>query len=85
MSTFIEQITNDPDSFGTKLKLKETFDSIMREAKQRLPPTHPERIKVIMIDSIKSVLLCLYICVDFSFFGICSAYLFNNAHVHLIN
>ena len=46
MSAFIEQVSNDPDSFGTKLKLKEAFDSVMREAKQRLPPTHPERIKV---------------------------------------
>ena len=60
LSTFIEQVTNDPDSFGTKLKLKETFDSIMREAKQRLPPTHPERIKVSMIYSIKSALLAMY-------------------------
>ena len=60
LSTFIEQVTNDPDSFGTKLKLKEVFDSIMREAKQWLPPTHPERIKVNMIDSIKCTLLFGY-------------------------
>ena len=46
LSAFIEQVSNDPDSFGTKSKLKDAFDSIMREAKQRLPPTHPERIKV---------------------------------------
>ena len=46
LSAFIEQVRNDPDSFGTKLILKEAFDSIMQEAKQRLPPTHPERIKV---------------------------------------
>ena len=65
LSTFIEQVTNDPDSFGTKLKLKETFDSIMREAKQRLPPTHPERIKVSMIDSIKSALLAIWLCMYF--------------------
>ena len=33
LSTFIEQVTNDPDSFGTKLKLKEAFDSIIKMEK----------------------------------------------------
>ena len=46
MIAFTESVSSDPDSFGTGAKLKDTFDKLMQEAKQRLPVTHPEKSRV---------------------------------------
>ncbi|XP_065907785.1 protein mono-ADP-ribosyltransferase PARP4-like isoform X2 [Dysidea avara] len=47
LMAFTESVSSDPDSFGTGAKLKETFDKLMQEAKQRLPATHQEKSRAV--------------------------------------